>query len=57
MDFLDISSLGYAYQYVVKIEHKFRYQNKWEFGSGNPQQQKYGKNDLKNQPSENQSKP
>ena len=29
MDFLDISSLGVAYQYVVKIEHKFKHQNKW----------------------------
>jgi hypothetical protein len=28
MDFLDISSLGAAYRYVVKIEQKFRHQNK-----------------------------
>jgi hypothetical protein len=28
MDFLDISSLGVAYRYVVKIEKKFRHQNK-----------------------------
>jgi hypothetical protein len=37
MDFLDISSLGVAYQYVVKIEKKFKHQNKREFGSANPQ--------------------
>jgi hypothetical protein len=35
MDFLNISSLGVAYRYVVKIEQKFRHQNKWEFGSAN----------------------
>ena len=28
MDFLDISSLCIAYQYVVKIEQKFKHQNK-----------------------------
>ena len=32
MDFLDISSLGAAYRYAVKIEQKFKHQNKWEFG-------------------------
>jgi hypothetical protein len=37
MDFLDISSLGVAYRYVVEIEQKFKHQNKWEFGSTNPQ--------------------
>jgi hypothetical protein len=36
MDFLDISSLGVAYRYVVKIEQKFKQWNKWEFGSTNP---------------------
>jgi hypothetical protein len=36
MDLLDISSLGVSYRYVVKIEHKFRHQNKREFGSENP---------------------
>jgi hypothetical protein len=45
MDFLDISSLGATYIYVVKIEQKFKQQNKWEFGSANPQQPKYGKGD------------
>jgi hypothetical protein len=45
MDFLDISSLGDAYRYVVKIEKKFRHQNKWELGSANPQQPKYDKDD------------
>jgi hypothetical protein len=48
MDFLDISSLGAAYRYVVKIKHKFKHQNKWEFGSANPQQLKYDKDDLTN---------
>jgi hypothetical protein len=44
MDFLDISSLGAAYRYVVKIKQKFKHQNKREFGSANPQQPKYDKN-------------
>jgi hypothetical protein len=58
MDFLDISSLGVAYRYVVKIEQKFKHQNKWEFGSANPQQPKYDKDGNPNkQPPENQSKP
>jgi hypothetical protein len=35
MDFLDMSSLGVAYRYVVKIEKKFLHQNKQEFGSPN----------------------
>ena len=43
MDFLDISSLGVAYRYVVKIEKKFKHQNKWEFGFTNTQQPKYEK--------------
>jgi hypothetical protein len=30
MDFLDISSLGVAYRYAVKIEQKFNQQSKWE---------------------------
>jgi hypothetical protein len=30
MDFLDISSLGDAYRYAVKIEQKFKQQSKWE---------------------------
>jgi hypothetical protein len=57
MDFLDISSLGVAYRYVVKIEQKFKHQNKQEFGSANPQQPKYEKDDPNKQPPENQSKP
>ena len=36
IDFLDISSLGTAYQYTVKIEKKFKHQNKREFRSSNP---------------------
>jgi hypothetical protein len=60
MEFLDISSLGVTYRYVVKIEQKFKQQNKWEFRSANPQQPKYGKggpNSQNNQPQDNQSKP
>jgi hypothetical protein len=60
MEFLDISSLGAAYRYVVKIEQKFKQQNKWEFGSANMQQPKYGKgnpNSQNIQPQDNQSKP
>jgi hypothetical protein len=56
MDFLDISSLGVAYRYVVKIEQKFKHQNKQEFGSANPQQPKYDKDGPNKQSPENQSK-
>jgi hypothetical protein len=56
MDFLNISSLGAAYRYAVKIEQKFRHQNKWEFGSANMQQPKHGKDDPNQQPLDNQSK-
>jgi hypothetical protein len=57
MDFLDISSLGVAYRYAVKIEQKFKHQNKQEFGSANPQQPKYDKDSPNKQSPENQSKP
>jgi hypothetical protein len=53
MDFLDISSLSVAYRYVVKIEKKFKHQNKWEFGSANLQQPKYDKDDPNKQSPEN----
>jgi hypothetical protein len=56
MEFLDISSLGVSYQYVVKIEQKFKHQNKREFGSVNPQQQNYGKDNPNKQSLKNQSK-
>jgi hypothetical protein len=59
MEFLDISSLGASYQYVVKIKQKFKHHNKWEFWSANPQQPKYGKcnpNPRNSQPQDNQSK-
>ena len=36
MEFLDISSVGSAYRYAVKIEQKFKQRNKLEFGSANP---------------------
>jgi hypothetical protein len=39
IEFLDISSLGVAYRYVVKIEQKLK-QKKRQFGPGNPSQQK-----------------
>jgi hypothetical protein len=57
MDFLDISVLGVAYRYAVKIEQKFKHQNKWEFASTNPQQSKYDKDNPNKQSPENQSKP
>jgi hypothetical protein len=57
MDFLDISSLGVAYRYVVKIEQKFKHQNKWEFRYANPQQPKYDKDDPNKQSPKNQPKP
>jgi hypothetical protein len=60
MDFLEISSLGATYRYVVKIKHKFKQQNKWEFGFENMQQPKYGKgipHSQNIQPKDNQSKP
>jgi hypothetical protein len=56
MDFLDISSLGAAYRYAVKIEQKFKHQNKQEFRSANPQQPKYDKDDPNKQSPKNQSK-
>ena len=43
MEFLDISSLGAAYRYAVKIEQKFKQRNRWDFGSMNASQQKAGK--------------
>ena len=39
MEFLDISSLGTAYQYATKIEQKFK-QKKRDFGSANQKQGK-----------------
>jgi len=57
MDFMDISSLGVAYRYDVKIENKFRNKKKWELGSPNLQQPKYEKDDPDKQLLENQSKP
>eukprot|EP00253_Pinus_taeda_P030566 PITA_30566 len=39
MEFLNISSLGIAYRYAVKIEQKFK-QKKRDFGSANPKQGK-----------------
>jgi hypothetical protein len=42
MEFLDITSLGAAYRYDVKIKHKFK-QKKREFGSVNSSQPKHEK--------------
>jgi hypothetical protein len=42
MEFLDISSLGATYRYVVKIEQKIKQKTR-KFGSENPSQQKNGK--------------
>jgi hypothetical protein len=53
MDFLDISSLGAAYRYAVKIEQKFKHQKKWEFRSANLQQPKYDKYDPNRQSPKN----
>jgi hypothetical protein len=57
MDFLGISSLSVAYRYVVKIEKKFKNQNKWDFGFANPQQPKNDKDVHNKQSPKNQSKP
>ena len=40
MKFIDISSLGSAYRYAVKIEQKFKQRNMRDFGSVNTSQQK-----------------
>jgi hypothetical protein len=66
MEFLDISSLGAAYRYVVKIEKKFKQKNKWDFSSAKPSQKNHGKGGPKfqgkgqikhGQPQDNQSRP
>ena len=45
MEFLNISSLGSAYRYAVKIEEKFWKKNKRDSGLENPPQ-KQGKGNL-----------
>jgi hypothetical protein len=42
MEFLDISSLGAAYRYAVKIEQKLKQKTR-QFGPGNPAQKNQGK--------------
>jgi hypothetical protein len=42
MEFMDISSLGVAYRYAVKIKQKLKQKTR-QFGPGNPSQQKQGK--------------
>jgi hypothetical protein len=56
MDFLVISSLIVVYRYAIKIEQKFKHQNKWEFMSTNTQQSKYDKDGPNKESPENQSK-
>ena len=54
MDFLDISSLGVAYRYEVKIDQKFNQQSKWEkHGKGNSNSHNEGQS-KKVQPQESQ---
>ena len=48
MEFLDISSLGSAYWYAVKIEEKFQQKNKRDSGPANPPQ-KQGKGNPSSQ--------
>jgi hypothetical protein len=50
MDFMEISLLGVAYRYVVKIEKKFKHQNKWEFRSANTLPPQYDKDDPNKYP-------
>jgi hypothetical protein len=65
MEFLDISSLGVAYRYAIKIEQKLKQKTR-QFGSENPSQQKQGKGSSNpqnkgqskdGQPQDNPSKP
>jgi hypothetical protein len=44
MEFLDISSWGIAYRYVIKIEQNLK-QKMRQFGPGNPSQKNPGKGD------------
>ena len=54
MEFVDISSLGAAYRYAIKIEQKLK-QKTQQFGSGNPSQQRQIK-DIPNPQKKGQSK-
>jgi hypothetical protein len=49
MDFLDISSMGVAYRYVVKIGKKFKKQSKQGFRFENTPQQNHGKGNPNSQ--------
>jgi hypothetical protein len=57
MDLLDISSLGITYRYVVKIEQKFKHQNKREVGYANMKQPKHDKDGPNKKPLGNLSNP
>jgi hypothetical protein len=54
MEFLDISSLGMAYRYVVKIKQKLKQKTR-QFGPENPSQQKTRKGGP-NPPNKGQNK-
>jgi hypothetical protein len=53
VELIDVNYIGH---YTIKIEQKFKHQNKREFGSANPQQSKYDKDGPNKQSPENQSK-
>jgi hypothetical protein len=53
MDFLNMSSIGVSYRYAIKIEKKFKHQNKQDFGSANLQQPKFDKDSPNKQSPEN----
>ena len=54
MDCLDISSLGFAYRYVVKMEEKFQQKNKqYSAPAHPPQKQGKGNPGLQNTAKEN----
>jgi hypothetical protein len=56
MDFMDISSLGALIDMLLKLRRNLSTRTKWEFGSANPQQPKYDKDDPNKQSPKNQSK-
>jgi len=43
MEFLGVSPLGDSYQYVIKINYKFKKKNKREFMPVNPPYKNHGK--------------
>jgi hypothetical protein len=57
MDFLEISSLGSAYRYAVKIEQKFQQKNKRDFGPAQKQGKGNSGSQNTGQGKDNQSQP